>query len=310
MATARPVGTSARPPPAGEHRRPRGRGGRARRRPVWAYAGRGRSGSSRTTGTSSTPRLGARPGRPRRAARWPGTPGRRRVVSSRVLVWMDLEMTGLDPAKDVIVEIATLVTDDDLQIVAEGPDLVVHQSDEALGEMDPVVVDMHTKSGLLAGDQGLDDHARGGRARRRSSSSRQHVPVPADGAAVRQLDRHGPALPRRLPAGDRGVAALPLGRRVEREGARPALVPRGRRQAAVQGRPATGPSTTSARASTSCSTTASGSSCPRRTAGSAGAEHSNGVAETGVHSAPRRRSSSTAPTVQMVRVASATCGRH
>ena len=44
-----------------------------------------------------------------------------------VLVWMDLEMTGLDPATDVIVEIATLVTDDDLAIVAEGPDLVVHQ---------------------------------------------------------------------------------------------------------------------------------------------------------------------------------------
>ena len=58
-------------------------------------------------------------------------------------------MTGLDPAKDVIVEIATLVTDDDLNIVAEGPDLVVHQPDEALANMDPVVLDMHTKSGLL-----------------------------------------------------------------------------------------------------------------------------------------------------------------
>lgn len=66
-----------------------------------------------------------------------------------VLVWMDLEMTGLDPAKDVIVEIATLVTDDDLKIIAEGPDLVVHQSDDALALMDPFVVDMHTRSGLL-----------------------------------------------------------------------------------------------------------------------------------------------------------------
>ena len=62
---------------------------------------------------------------------------------------MDLEMTGLDPAKDVIVEIATLVTDDELQIVAEGPDLVVHQSAEALAIMDPFVFDMHTRSGLL-----------------------------------------------------------------------------------------------------------------------------------------------------------------
>ena len=64
-------------------------------------------------------------------------------------MWMDLEMTGLDPARHVIVEIATLVTDDELQIVAEGPDLVVHQSDEALARMDPFVVEMHTRSGLL-----------------------------------------------------------------------------------------------------------------------------------------------------------------
>lgn len=58
-------------------------------------------------------------------------------------------MTGLDPAKDVIVEIATIVTDDELEIVAEGPDLVVHQPPEALAAMERVVVDMHTSSGLL-----------------------------------------------------------------------------------------------------------------------------------------------------------------
>ncbi len=62
---------------------------------------------------------------------------------------MDLEMTGLDATRDVIVEIATIVTDDDLNIVAEGPDLVIHQDDEALAVMDPFVVDMHTRSGLL-----------------------------------------------------------------------------------------------------------------------------------------------------------------
>lgn len=62
---------------------------------------------------------------------------------------MDLEMTGLEPSRHVIVEIATLVTDDDLNIIAEGPDLVVHQDDSALAEMDPVVVEMHTRSGLL-----------------------------------------------------------------------------------------------------------------------------------------------------------------
>jgi oligoribonuclease len=65
------------------------------------------------------------------------------------LVWLDLEMTGLDPSRHVIVEIATLVTDDELEIVAEGPDLVIHATDEQLALMDPVVVDMHTASGLL-----------------------------------------------------------------------------------------------------------------------------------------------------------------
>ena len=79
-----------------------------------------------------------------------------RVATARVagsvppmLVWMDLEMTGLDPARDVIVEIATLVTDDDLNIVAAGPDLVVHQTEQVLAIMDPFVLEMHTRSGLL-----------------------------------------------------------------------------------------------------------------------------------------------------------------
>jgi oligoribonuclease len=66
-----------------------------------------------------------------------------------MLAWMDLEMTGLDAGRHVIVEIATLLTDDDLEIVAEGPDLVIHATDEQLAEMDPVVVEMHTSSGLL-----------------------------------------------------------------------------------------------------------------------------------------------------------------
>jgi len=66
-----------------------------------------------------------------------------------VLVWMDLEMTGLSPEKDVIVEIATIITDDNLEIIAEGPDLVIHHSDEVLSVMDSFVIDMHTKSGLL-----------------------------------------------------------------------------------------------------------------------------------------------------------------
>lgn len=62
---------------------------------------------------------------------------------------MDLEMTGLDPATEVIVEIATLITDDELNVIAEGPDLVVHQPETMLVAMDPFVVQMHTSSGLL-----------------------------------------------------------------------------------------------------------------------------------------------------------------
>ena len=65
-----------------------------------------------------------------------------------MLAWIDLEMTGLDVEKDVILEIAVLVTDDELNILAEGPDLVVQAPVEALDGMDPVVVKMHGDSGL------------------------------------------------------------------------------------------------------------------------------------------------------------------
>jgi oligoribonuclease len=90
---------------------------------------------------------------------------------------MDLEMTGLDPVKNVIVEIATLITDDDLNIVAEGPDLVVHQPEEALAAMEQVVVEMHTRSGLLdairASTISLDDAGA-----QTLAFIREHVPTP------------------------------------------------------------------------------------------------------------------------------------
>lgn len=62
---------------------------------------------------------------------------------------MDLEMTGLEPHRHTIVEIATIITDDELEVIAEGPDLVVHATPEQLAEMDEVVRNMHTRSGLL-----------------------------------------------------------------------------------------------------------------------------------------------------------------
>jgi oligoribonuclease len=61
---------------------------------------------------------------------------------------MDLEMTGLEPRRHVIVEIATIITDDDLNVVAEGPALVIGATPEQLVHMGEFVTEMHTKSGL------------------------------------------------------------------------------------------------------------------------------------------------------------------
>lgn len=66
-----------------------------------------------------------------------------------MLAWIDLEMTGLEVSRHVIVEIASIVTDDDLAIVAEGPDLVIHHPPAVLAGMDDRVRLMHTRSGLL-----------------------------------------------------------------------------------------------------------------------------------------------------------------
>ncbi len=65
------------------------------------------------------------------------------------LIWLDLEMTGLDPEIDRILEVAVVVTDDQLNIIAEGPSLVIGQPIELLDAMQSIVVDMHTKTGLL-----------------------------------------------------------------------------------------------------------------------------------------------------------------
>lgn len=65
------------------------------------------------------------------------------------LIWIDLEMTGLDPDSDLIIEIATIVTDQDLNILAQGPVLAVHQSDAALAAMDEWNQHHHGQSGLI-----------------------------------------------------------------------------------------------------------------------------------------------------------------
>ena len=65
------------------------------------------------------------------------------------LVWLDLEMTGLNVETNVILEIASLITDNELNLIAEGPDLVVSQPEEALARMDQWNREHHSKSGLL-----------------------------------------------------------------------------------------------------------------------------------------------------------------
>ncbi len=94
-----------------------------------------------------------------------------------MLAWIDLEMTGLDPSTEVIVEIAVLLTDDDLEIVAEGPDVVVFQPAEKLAGMVDVVRRMHRSSGLTAAvavsTTSLDDAGR-----QVLDFLRQHIPEP------------------------------------------------------------------------------------------------------------------------------------
>lgn len=69
-------------------------------------------------------------------------------ASNDRLVWIDLEMTGLDPEKERIIEIATIVTDANLNVIAEGPVLAIHQSDEVLDAMDEWCTRTHGESGL------------------------------------------------------------------------------------------------------------------------------------------------------------------
>jgi oligoribonuclease len=70
--------------------------------------------------------------------------------SENNLVWVDLEMTGLEPRTDKVLEIASIVTDSDLNILAEGPEIAIYQSDEVLDGMDEWCVNQHGKSGLTA----------------------------------------------------------------------------------------------------------------------------------------------------------------
>lgn len=71
------------------------------------------------------------------------------MQSASNLVWVDLEMTGLDPDADVVIEIASIVTDSDLNTLAEGPVIAIHQPDEVLAAMDEWNTSHHNSSGLV-----------------------------------------------------------------------------------------------------------------------------------------------------------------
>jgi oligoribonuclease len=71
------------------------------------------------------------------------------TVNSDNLIWIDLEMTGLDTYNDQIIEIATVVTDKELNILAQGPMIAIHQSDATLGKMDEWNTNQHGNSGLI-----------------------------------------------------------------------------------------------------------------------------------------------------------------
>lgn len=123
-------------------------------------------------------------------------------ASADNLVWIDLEMTGLDPDRDRILEIATLVTDRDLNILAEGPVVAVHQSDEILNAMGEWCTRQHGKSGLTqrVRDSATDE---AGAQRLTLEFLRQYVPPnssPMCGNSICQdrrfLYRHMPELER------------------------------------------------------------------------------------------------------------------
>ena len=122
-----------------------------------------------------------------------------------VLMWIDLEMTGLDVQLDVIVEIAALATDTQLNVLDDGIDIVVHQPDDQLSTMGDVVQSMHEKSGLTteirASSISLDEAGA-----RTLEYIKHHVPkartVPLCGNSIgmdrRFLDRYLPAIENHL----------------------------------------------------------------------------------------------------------------
>ncbi len=118
------------------------------------------------------------------------------------LVWIDLEMTGLDPDRDVILEIATIVTDGDLNTVSEGPVLAIHAEEARLAGMDEWNQRQHKKSGLLDRVRASSESMATAEAKTLEFLAAQLPPgkIPLCGNSIWQdrrfLARHMPALER------------------------------------------------------------------------------------------------------------------
>ena len=100
------------------------------------------------------------------------------MLSETHLIWVDLEMTGLEPDDDVVIEIATIVTDSKLNTLAEGPVIAIHQSDQVLAAMDEWNTTHHNDSGLVQRVKN-SQHDENGAQHKTMAFLRQYVPAGA-----------------------------------------------------------------------------------------------------------------------------------
>ena len=140
------------------------------------------------------------------------------------MVWMDLEMTGLDPEKELIIEIATLVTDGELNILEEGPCLAIKQSNAILSRMDAWNTTTHKASGLT--DRVMTSKISCRDAEKATLDFIKIALSTGDLASVRQLHRPGPPVSSQIHDRTSRLPALPQCRCHDLKGTDQTLVSR------------------------------------------------------------------------------------